>query len=205
MHTEQPHPSRHPRSCPTCPATAAGLERRAQRSRARHPRAPPRVRARSHPHSQLTHFKVHSQNSQTFPSPKERKSGTLPFPPKGSGPGAHSECATASISLPAPGGCDERGRQKGTYLGRRGGTAKGEGGARRGAAWFLLLGSRSFASISKTRRGKLFLHLTLAPKLPPPLGVVTSFSPSHPFLPKSDNPDRLTGSGGGDSVYPEKS
>lgn len=63
----------------------------------------------------------------------------------------------------------------------------------------------SFESISKTRRGKLFLHLARALKLPPPLGVVTGFSPSHPFLPKSDNPDRLTGSGGGDSVYPEKS
>lgn len=100
----------------------------------------------------------------------------------------------------------ERGGRKGTYLGRHGGTAKGEGGARRGgAAWFLLLGSLSFESISKTRRGKLLLHLTLALKLPPPLGVVTGFSPSHPFLPKSDNPDRLTGSGGGDSVYPKKS
>lgn len=66
-------------------------------------------------------------------------------------------------------------------------------------------GSLRFESISKTRMGKLFLLLTLAQTLPPPLGVVTGFSPSHPFLPKSDNPDRLTGSGGGDNVYPEKS
>lgn len=72
-----------PRGCPTCPASAAGLERRAQSSRAPHPRASQRARARSHPRSQLTHFKVHSQNSQTFPSPMKRKPETLPSPSKG--------------------------------------------------------------------------------------------------------------------------
>lgn len=107
--------------------------------------------------------------------------------------------------LPAAGGCDERGGRKGTDLGRRGGTARGEGGARRGAAWFLLPDSLSFGSVSKTRRGKLFLHLTpTLLKLPPP-PCSRDWLLSHPLLPKSDNPDRLTGSGVNDNVYPEKS
>lgn len=62
------------------------------------------ARARNHPRSLLTHFKVHSQNSQTFSAQRgelgrEGESLSLPSPPLGDrGPVARPESATASIS-----------------------------------------------------------------------------------------------------------
>lgn len=51
-----------PLHLPSRPGSPAAEER----TRAPHPRALPRPSARSHPRSLLIHFKVHSQNSQTF-------------------------------------------------------------------------------------------------------------------------------------------
>lgn len=56
-----PRPSRRS-TCRAGPGSPAAEER----TRAPHPRALPRTSARSHPRSLLIHFKVHSQNSQTF-------------------------------------------------------------------------------------------------------------------------------------------
>lgn len=140
-----------------------------------------------------------------FPKPKEEEARDSSFPLLRVKSLVPTQNVRQHQFLSAAGGCDERGGRKGTDLGRRGGTARGEGGARRGAAWFLLPGSLSFGSVSKTRRGKLFLRLTpTLLKLPPP-PCSRDWLPSHPLLPKSDNPDRLTGSGVNDNVYPEKS
>lgn len=57
----RPRPSRRS-TCRAGPGSPAAEER----TRAPHPRALPRASARSHPRSLLIHFKVHSQNSQTF-------------------------------------------------------------------------------------------------------------------------------------------
>lgn len=54
-----------PRGRSTCRGSPGSPAAR-ERTRAPHPSALPRTRARSHPRWFLTHFKVHSQNSQTF-------------------------------------------------------------------------------------------------------------------------------------------
>lgn len=72
-----------PRGRSTCRASrGAGAAR--ERTRSPHPRALPPTRARSHPRSLLIHFKVHSQNSQTFSAQRgfarERRREPLPSP-----------------------------------------------------------------------------------------------------------------------------
>lgn len=172
-----------------------------ERTRAPHPRALPRTSARSHPRSLLIHFKVHSQNSQTFSAQRGVSLG--------------EEARTSCFSLLPR---EDEGRVPAQSLRqhqfhartrRMCGEGVGEGervwgrkAAPRRVGWggvgvvkrrseVPTLGLRSFKSVSKKGRAgkKLFQCLSLlllgAPSAPRSRDWLL---PARPLFPKCDNP-----------------
>lgn len=197
--TRRPLPARPSRrsTCRAGPGSPAAEER----TRAPHPRALPRTSARSHPRPLLIHFKVHSQNSQTFSAQRGVSLG--------------EEARTSCFSLLPR---EDEGRVPAQSLRqhqfhartrRMCGEGVGEGervwgrkAAPRRVGWggvgvvkrrseVPTLGLRSFKSVSKKGRAgkKLFQCLSLlllgAPSAPRSRDWLL---PARPLFPKCDNP-----------------